>query len=114
MSSLTQKFETDGYLFIKNFFSDCQVQVLLKKLEENCGKIIQVEDAGFSIPQKVIINRESFDHGKIKQGISDLYKPEFIRFSHEYHGVDSRTRLHIKRTHRTCIETSHWRKLGTG
>lgn len=71
MNNFTQKFKNDGYLFIKDFFSDYQVKVLAeltKKLEANCNRIVQAEDAGFSIPHEVIINRESFNHGKIRQG----------------------------------------------
>ena len=73
MSSL--KFKTDGYLFIKDFFSDYQVQVLKEltnKLEENCSKIMKAEDAGFSVPNEVIIIRENFDNGKINRGRSDF------------------------------------------
>ena len=71
MKLLAEKFESDGYLFLKDFFSEHQVHVLkdmTRKLEEHCSKVIQAEDAGFSIPTELVINRESFDHGKIRQG----------------------------------------------
>ena len=71
MSYLKKKFETDGYLFLKDFFSEHQVHILkelTQKLEDHCNQVTKAEDAGFSIPHKLIINRESFDHSKIRQG----------------------------------------------
>ena len=71
MNSKAKQFKTEGYLVIKDFFSEYQVEVLknlTRKLENNCSKIIEAEDAGFSLPNRAIISREIFDVTKLKQG----------------------------------------------